>query len=348
LEMPGRSVASPIIVDQIIVSTSSSGVDERTIWVTAVSLNSGEKLWEHSFMATGRPYCHPTSANAAPSLASDGERVFAFFSSNDLVCLSVSGELLWYRGLAFDYPKAGNDTGMASSPVVADGVVVVQVENQGDSFVLGIDATTGENHWRNSAPRKANWASPTVIRRGDGREEFVVQNGEQLQGLVPRTGKAAWSLAENCKTVPSSTPTGKWLLVPAGELIGFDISSSAPVPTVGWRSSKLTPQSSSVVTFGERLYGIKGSVLVAGNIADGEVVWQQRLNGLGTIWATPLVAGNRLFIIDQTGKGKVIEDEGDSGKEIAEFDLEQPVLASPAAAHGFSVVRGVKSLFAFH
>ena len=101
-EMPGSSVAGPIVIGDLVVSTSSSGQDGEAIFVTGVDLASGQIRWEQSFRATGRPFCHPTSANAAPTPASDGERIFAFFSSNDLCCLSLQGELLWYRGLGFD------------------------------------------------------------------------------------------------------------------------------------------------------------------------------------------------------------------------------------------------------
>ena len=41
-------------------------------------------VWQRRFWATGRCYCHPLSANAAPTPCTDGENIFAFFSSNDL------------------------------------------------------------------------------------------------------------------------------------------------------------------------------------------------------------------------------------------------------------------------
>jgi outer membrane protein assembly factor BamB len=107
---------------------------------------------------------HPSSANAAPTPASDGHAIFAFFSSNDLVALDLDGNLLWYRGLAFDYPTAGNDVGMSSSPAVVDGVVVAQVENQGESFAAGLDAQTGVTRWKIPRPHAASWASPVVMR----------------------------------------------------------------------------------------------------------------------------------------------------------------------------------------
>jgi len=157
LEMPGRSVAGPIVIGDLVVTTSSSGQDGEVLHVSGVNLQTGKLEWEQTFRATGRPFCHPTSANAAPSPASDGQRIFAFFSSNDLACLSLNGELLWYRGLGYDYPKAGNDVGMASSPVVVDGAVIVKVEAQGDSFAAAIDAERGENLWRIKRPQMSNW-----------------------------------------------------------------------------------------------------------------------------------------------------------------------------------------------
>ena len=87
--------------------------------------------WERQFWATGRTMCHPTSSVAANTPSSDGKRIYAFFSSNDLACLDLAGNLLWYRGLTHDFPTAVNDVGMSASPIVLGDTVVVQVENKG-------------------------------------------------------------------------------------------------------------------------------------------------------------------------------------------------------------------------
>ncbi|MGI9467276.1 MAG: hypothetical protein ACR2OA_09160, partial [Rubripirellula sp.] len=72
LQMPGRSVAGPIVIGDLVVTTSSSGQDGEVLHVSGVNLQTGKLKWEQTFRATGRPFCHPTSANAAPSPASDG------------------------------------------------------------------------------------------------------------------------------------------------------------------------------------------------------------------------------------------------------------------------------------
>ena len=85
-----------------------------------------------------------TCGAPAPSPASDGKRVFALFSSNDLICLDLDGNLQWFRGLTFDHPNVSNSLGMASSPVVVGDTLVAQVENDSQSLATGIDVATGK------------------------------------------------------------------------------------------------------------------------------------------------------------------------------------------------------------
>jgi outer membrane protein assembly factor BamB len=347
LAMPGRSVAGPIIVNDLVVTTSSSGQNGEVLHIAGIDLGTGKRAWEQVFRATGRPHCHPTSANAAPTPVSDGERIFAFFSSNDLVCLSLDGDLLWYRGLGHDYPHAGNDVGMASSPIVADGTVIVQVEAQGDSFAIGIDAKSGQNLWRIDRPKNANWSSPVSINRPDQRTEVILQSSDNVIAIDPRTGKQSWDSPDGGSTVPSPTATNELLLLPGDELTALNFAQSATTPEVIWSNSKLSPKNASVVATKDRVYALKGSVLVAASITDGEIVWQERLSGLGGTWATPVAAGGKLYIFDQKGVGLVIEDLGEEAKTLSKVELEEPVLASPAIADGRLVVRGDRTLYCF-
>ncbi len=347
IALPGKSVAGPIVVGDLVVTTSSSGEDGEVLHICGVDLNDGTLRWEQTFRATGRPFCHPTSANAAPSPMSDGRRIYAFFSSNDLICLDLTGRLIWYRGLGFDYPQAGNDIGMASSPTMVDGVVVVQVESQGDSFAAGIDALTGKNLWRIDRPRAANWSSPLVIPRPDQSNEVVFQSRTDVLAVEPRTGKIRWEINEPAATIASATLADSYLLIPGSELLALDVGGSASTPEVVWRNNKLVPRNASLVVGGERLYALKGSVLVAGNRSDGETIWQQRLSGLGGTWATPVFANDKLYIFDQAGKGIVVADQGDKAAIISEVDLGEAVLASPAVVSGRLIVRGEQTLFCF-
>ena len=103
-----------------------------------------------------------------PTPVSDGESLYILFSSNDLICLDLKGQLRWLRGITVDYPNVSNSLGMASSPVWVDGVLVVQVENDSQSMALGVDPRTGKNLWKlDDRPKGANWTSPIPLPQMD-------------------------------------------------------------------------------------------------------------------------------------------------------------------------------------
>lgn len=342
----GRGVGGALVVDDLVITTSSGGEDERDLYVEAYAAADGSRVWTRTARALGRPYTHPTSANAAPTPASDGERIFAFYSSCDLLCYGLDGRLLWYRALAVDHPKAGNDVGMASSPAVIDGVVVVQVENQGDSFAIGLDAETGQTLWERERPRRANWASPVGLRLEDDRAAVALQNGDDLQVLEARSGELLFEFDVAGSTVASPVVVGKRLLVPAGGLTVID--ATLPSPEIAFESSRLRTRNASHIVYGNRVYTCNGSVLVAGRLDDGDVLWQQRLPKIRSVWATPVATASGIYVFGQNGEVVVARDNMDDDdpecEVIYETQLEGAVLASPAVAGDALYVRTETSL----
>jgi hypothetical protein len=157
-DLPGRGLSGPIVVGDQVILTASSGFNQDRLHVLSFSAKTGELNWERQFWATGRTMCHPKMCNATPTSASDGQRIFAFFSSNDLACLDLEGNLLWFRGLTHDYPNASNSLGMSSSPVVVGDTLVVQVENDSQS-------PTGPLRWCCPvASRPTPWSSCSRAR----------------------------------------------------------------------------------------------------------------------------------------------------------------------------------------
>jgi len=142
--LPGRGPSSPIVVDGSVVVTCSSGPRHDRLHVLLFDAATGKVKWHRQLWATGHCVHHAFGAVATPTPASDGERIFAFYSSNDLACFDLDGNLLWFRGLAYDHPTTRNDVGMGSSPLVVGDTVIVQCQNQGESFAAGIDTATGE------------------------------------------------------------------------------------------------------------------------------------------------------------------------------------------------------------
>ncbi|MFN7732356.1 MAG: PQQ-binding-like beta-propeller repeat protein [Pirellula sp.] len=344
VSIPGRSVGGAIVVGDQVITTTSDGMDQRRIRLLSVDASSGKQKWEQQWVARGRPFCHPTSANAAPTPASDGKRVFAFYSSNDLAAVDLEGNLLWYRSLASDFPKAGNDVGMSSSPVVADGIVIVQIECQGDSFAIGLNAEDGTTAWKIDRPRKANWASPTLVQLPSGKTSVILQSSEDLTAISPADGKSLWRVPVACSTTPSATADGGRLIVPSGGLTAFDLSS-AGAPSELWKENKLNPNACSPVVASDKVYVVSRTVLVCGDVFTGKVLWQLRLPDANQIWSSPVIAGNRLYLFTMDGVCFVVAIDGEQGSIVETNRLGDEVLGSPAISGNAMYVRGATSLW---
>lgn len=342
--LPGRSVSGPIVVDGKVITTSSSAMEGRWMHVAAIDAENGSLLWERSTKSTGRPYCHPTSANAAPTPCTDGERVFAFFSSNDLLCYDLDGNLQWFRSLTDKHPLAGNDVGMSSSPVVVDGVVVVTVECQADSFTTGIDAETGETLWELPRPPQANWASPRVASAADGVPIVVLHGLKNIIGIAPKSGELLWEIDESSSSVATAVFANGQLHVPSGGVKVFDLAAGNAKPQLAWESSRINPRSASLLVTDLGVLGLNRSVLVCvGN--DGDLKWQARLPDAGQFWATPVIAGDVMYAFAMNGKCFVIQLSEDGGEVLAECELGAEVLGSPAIEGDAMYVRAVDALW---
>lgn len=338
----GRGIGGPVVVGDLVVVTGCDGEDERDIHIEAFDAETGERRWLRSLRATGRPYTHPTSANASPTPASDGQRIFALFSSCDLVCVDLQGRLQWFRGLAVDHPQTGNDVSMSSSPTVIDGVVAVQLENQGDSFAAGLDAETGETLWLRPRRRQSNWATPQPVTLGDGRAAFVLQDGDELQIVGARSGELEHDFAIKCDRTASASFAAPLIVVPGEETVALRTDSAGI--EVAWKSNRLRPQRCSPVIAGGRLYMGRGSVLVAGNLVDGEVIWQKRLPGIEAVWATPIATGSGIFVFDSGGQVTVVRDDDSSAEVVGQPVVGETILATPAVVGDALFLRTERSV----
>lgn len=339
VDLAARGVSSPIVVGQRAVVTSASGYRQDRLHVQAFDTATGRLAWHRQFWATGRTLCHPTSSVAANTPASDGKRLFAFFSSNDLLCLDLDGNLLWMRGLTYDYPTAANDVGMAASPVVLADTVVVQVESQGESFAAGIDAASGATRWRIDRRKGANWTSPVVMRQPGGDDLVLLQSPDRLTAHDPRTGQERWRVERSCSSIPSATALEGVVYLPADGLAALRVPQGGGTPESLWQENRLSADNASPVIYRGQTLTINGAgVLNCGDAATGALQWQLRLKG--TYWATPVAAGEHLYAVNQDGLAQVVKLGADRGEIVAEHEFGEPILGSPAAADGALYFRG--------
>lgn len=347
VDLPGRGVSSPIVVDGRVIVTSSSGPRRDRLHVTAYDATSGELLWHRQFWATGRTLVHPTSAVAANTPASDGKLVFALFSSNDLIALTLDGDIQWMRGLIENYPLAGNDTGMSSSPVVAGDVVVVQSEAHAESFVAAFRRSDGAAVWQIDRPHAPTWSSPIAMKiesEGQQVDAVVIQGGDGYSVRRADDGRAIWSQSLACATTPSAVFAER-LYLPAGGIQAVSFNGDTGEVETVWSESRLQPSAASPVIDRGKAYVInRGGVLTCCDVGSDQIAWRRRLGG--SFWATPVIAGDRLTAINQAGTAFVVAIGGDdAGEVVGEFAFGEDVLASPAVVDGALYVRSYERLW---
>ena len=335
--LEGRGLSSPIVVGDRIIITNSTGHTQDRLHVLCFKASSGELLWTRQFWATGRTICNPKTCVAAPTPASDGQHICVFYSSNDLACLDLEGNLLWFRGLTYDFPDASNSIGMSSSPVIVEETVVVQVENDTESFAMGLDVHTGLSRWKLDRPKYANWSSPTVWLPPDGSPPIVLlQSSEGATAVRPSTGEIVWQFGKGASTISSSSAAGGTVLVPSNGLVALATVADTSEPKVVWQDNKLRPSTASPFVYQEKVYVVSGSILKCAEAQTGKLVWQLRLKG--PFSSSPVASGGRLYLFNEEGTAFVVQ-LGETGKIVSENKLGETILCTPAIADGALYVR---------
>ncbi len=346
-DLPGRGLSCPIVVDNRVVVTASSGYLQDRLHVICFEGSNGKQLWERQFWATGSTACHPKMANATPTPASDGQRIFATYSSNDVVCLDLVGNLLWYRGLTHDYPNASNSLGMSSSPVVVNGVLVTQVENDAESYAFGLDAASGATRWKIDRPRAANWTSPTILHGSNPEQDLVVlQSSKGLAAIRPANGEVVWTYGDGASTIPSSAVFENVLYVPSHGLTALAPLASSDAPEIRWRKQQLQPGTGSPLAYNGKVFTTNSAgVLTAADAKTGETAWRVRLKG--NFSGSPIAAAGHIYIFNEAGLGQVVELGDKEGKVVSEHDLKETILCTPAIAGNGLYIRSDGHLWKF-
>lgn len=346
VDLPGRGVSGPIAVAEQVVLTASSGYTQERLHILSFDAETGELQWERQFQATGRTGCHTKMCVATPTPASDGERIFAFYSSNDLICTDRAGNLLWYRGLGAEFPNASNSLGMSSSPIVIGATVIAQVESDAEAFAIGVDVESGETKWKIDRPRKANWTSPTIFPgKGDQPALALLQSSKGVAAVDPETGTLVWEYTNGASTVPSSSVFEGTVVVPSHGITTLQPGQDGVVEEL-WQKVNLGPATSSPVAVKGMTFTVnRSAVLSAGDMKTGERLWQLRLNG--PFSGTPLVSGDHLFIFNEAGRAIVVHTSREKGEIVSELDLGETILCSPAAANNALYIRSDGHLWKF-
>ena len=94
---------------------------------------------------------------ASPSPVTDGKNVWFYFGTGDLAAFDLSGTPVWSRNLQKDYGNFSVEWIYASSPLLYEGKLYVQVLHRSDdSYLLCVDPASGKELWRQVRPSEAH------------------------------------------------------------------------------------------------------------------------------------------------------------------------------------------------
>lgn len=339
VELPGYGQSAPVIWGQQAFVTSVEGANKEKLILSAFDIENGALQWRRRFAASQEVENTEMVSRGAPTPAVDGERLYAFWESGDLVALDHDGETLWKRSLTGEYGPFQGNHGVASSPVLTTDAVVVQVTHDGPSYVVAIDKVTGENLWKADRPAKITWTTPAVVE-GENGTELVISAPGRVECLDAATGEQRWVFEDVEKNhVPSAVVAADVVIVAssdAGDNLALRRGGHGVLGEdhVLWRAEGVASGFGSPLVHGDCVLFVNktGSVSCV-DLSSGDVRWRERL--ADALWASPIAAGEHAFFFTKSGQTTVLRP-GEHGAEV----VAENALAVEGTVYGVAVTEG--------
>ena len=333
-----------------LATASSDGV---TFLVTAFSRSTGAKLWESPVKADATlPSVHDKHNLASPSPVTDGERVYAWFGSGQLVALDMNGKTVWTRHLGTDYGPFEINWGHASSPTVHNGALFLICYHDRASYLLSLDARTGAVRWKvDQTPGVTSYSTPIVVDSGTGASEVIVNSSVGIAGHSAATGELLWRFDEaNRFPVPMPTVHDGIIYTSRGyrssPFMAIKPGGKGDITNthVVWRVPSGGPYISSIIHYDGLIYMVGDvGVLTVTDAKTGARVYQERIGGVYS--ASPVAADGKIYLSSEDGETIVIA-AGRTPKVLARNQISARQLASPAISGGRLFIRSDDMLYA--
>lgn len=382
-EIPGRGWSSPIVWgDRVFLTTVvNSGVSEEPKkglyfggerlkppesvhqWkVLCLDLTTGDIRWQRQ-VHEGKPdtSTHIKNSYASETPVTDGERVYCYFGNIGVFCFDFDGQEVWSVALQPHRTRFG--WGTAASPIVHRDRVYVVNDNEEESYLLALNAQTGDEVWRVSRDEKSNWATP-----------YIWQNSQRTEIVAPGTGevrsydldgKQLWSL-KGMSSITIATPYeyGGLLYLSSGYVndrqrpiyairpgATGDISLKAGETSnefIAWCRPSAAPYNPTTLVYDDRMFVLHDRGLVACfGAQDGkEIYGVQRLPNGRAFTASPWACNGKVFCLNEDGLTFVLK-AGDEFEllhtnALAEDDM---AMASPALVGDRLLIRTSARLY---
>ena len=333
--VPGRGHSSPIVVgDRVFLASADE--QKKIHHVMAFDRATGKSLWQVEVNKGGFPARnHKNNTEASPTLASDGERLFAAFYHHDkieAVALNLDGKVAWKQTVCPFRPKMF-EYGYGPSPLIYGETVIVSAEYDGNSFITALNRQTGDRVWKTPRPTMISFSSP-VIAHVAGKDQMLISGADQVAAYDPRNGKRLWS-------TPGTSLATCGTMVWDGDVVfasgGFPKSETLAVKADGsgdvlWRNSQKCYEQ-SMLAYDGHLYALTDNgVMFCWRGSDGREMWKARLTG--PVSASPVLAGGHIYWANELGTLYVFRPNPERFELVAQNQIGNDSFPSPAICGG--------------
>jgi outer membrane protein assembly factor BamB len=329
--------------------------------LTCFDLKNGKELWKQvAFKGTPRIPKNAQSSYACETPVTDGKRIYAYFGMTGVFCYDFDGKLLWKKDLgAF---KTLNNWGTGASPVLYKDILYVQADNEENSFVVALDAATGNEKWKMDRTGEATSYSTPVVWKNKFRTELVTI-GKSARSYDPATGKLNWELKMGGEmALPSPVFDNERIYL--GKTGGTNKPGILYAVKAGV-DGNITPADSGLVSNGVEwtlretgvgnpspllhngliyLLSSRGGEIYCLDAKTGAQVYKAKADKVGACWASPWVYADKIYFYDEKGITQVIQ-AGKEFKVLSQNKLNDKFWASIAVADDAYIFKGVKKLY---
>ena len=295
---------------------------------------------------------HGDNSHASASPFTDGQSLFVSFGSRGLYCYDLDGNLLWQKKL--ENVSTRLSFGEASSPVAHGDTVILTRDNETESYVLALDAKTGQTRWKAPREESSDWATPLILEHG-GRVQVITNASKKVRSYDITTGAIFWECGGQVANVtPSPVPLDDHVICMSGyrgsAAMSIDLDSTGDVTgtdKVAWSFGKDTPYVPSPLLYGDMLYfnKLNNGILTCLDAKSGQpLIPATRLEGIANIYASPVGAADRVYFVGRDGTTVVLKRSA-SMEVLATNKLNDLIDASPAIAGNQLFLRGQNHLY---
>jgi outer membrane protein assembly factor BamB len=339
-DVPRPGFSSAVVWEDRVLVT---GADAEAREIFCYNAGTGKLEWRH--VAEGVPGSPATlpkvssdTGHAAATPCTDGRRVFAIFSTGDLLACDLEGRRLWARNLGV--PK--NPYGHASSLLTHRDLLIVQYDQADSARLVAFRTATGEEAWSVKREVRASWASPIVVESG-GRFLVLALANPALIVYDAASGAEAWRAGDFGAEIGCS-PAAAGGRVYAGNEYASLIAAELADGRVLWEIDEgLSDVTSPLPLGGAVVLATSSGLVSARNAATGERLWEHEFPE--GFYSSAVAAGGLVYLTDMSGVTRIFRAEP-AFELVAEPALGEKCFATPALRGGRMFLRGERHLFA--